>query len=344
MEPHFVSVMQGICQLDGRIKAKVPHDDPTTSADLSPATFNEESYRFYVHVFQEQFATIGLLVGFYGVLIVLTSMSIYALVTQCTKKTQVTTIILSLTIFALFTSTTIYTVTSILSTQTVFSFDLIYAGPSLWTNSNLYFAPDVIAFVEDYTQLNYCSSTAALTLNITLGDAIVCWRALTLIGEVRTYMVGFMYEGFPAGIAACVLSLTTNLVATILIGVKAWESRKRLRGYLVAGPRAAQVEKLFALLIESGALYSALWVVIVGFQVGQYRFIQTASLDYQEGFFDIVGVIMNGCLVPLMAMYPTVIIVLVGLKRSHIERGLSQHVQSLPTPHLSLVGDTHTPS
>ena len=38
------------------------------------------------------------------------------------------------------------------------------------------------------------------------------------------------------------------------------ESRKRLRGYFVGGSVASQVEKLFALLIESGAIYCALWV------------------------------------------------------------------------------------
>lgn len=38
------------------------------------------------------------------------------------------------------------------------------------------------------------------------------------------------------------------------------KSRKRLRGYFVGGSIASQVEKLIALLIESGAIYSALWV------------------------------------------------------------------------------------
>lgn len=33
---------------------------------------------------------------------------------------------------------------------------------------------------------------------------------------------GFMYERIPAGLAASVLSLSTNLLATILVGYKAW--------------------------------------------------------------------------------------------------------------------------
>ena len=92
--------------------------------------------------------------------------------------------------------------------------------------------------------------------------------------------IGSMFVGLPAGIAACVLSLSTNVLATALVGYKAWcvadlmleflvwrkftdisrESRRRLKKYLAASTQASQVEKLFSLLIESGAVYSAIWV------------------------------------------------------------------------------------
>ena len=40
--------------------------------------------------------------------------------------------------------------------------------------------------------------------------------------------------------------------------------------------------------------------------------------------------------VPLyQAIYPTVIIVLVALNRSYMERGLTQHLKSFPTPHIA---------
>ena len=99
-------------------------------------------------------------------------------------------------------------------------------------------------------------------------------------------IVGAQYTGFPAGIAAAVLSLATNFLATFLVGCKAWcvvtpflpkycarktdtphllvrESRKRLHGYFVGGSVASQVEKLFALLVESGAIYCALWASLL---------------------------------------------------------------------------------
>ena len=97
-------------------------------------------------------------------------------------------------------------------------------------------------------------------------------------------IAGVTFTGFPVGTAASVLSLGTNVLATSLVGYKAWcvttssppphtphislirpgtyllrQSRKRIRGYFVGGSVASQVEKLFSLLIESGAIYSALW-------------------------------------------------------------------------------------
>ncbi|KAI1791474.1 hypothetical protein LXA43DRAFT_889216 [Ganoderma leucocontextum] len=134
-----------------------------------------------------------------------------------------------------------------------------------------------------------------MRLQILLGDAIVCWRAcvlwhrsrivkgvciaflLTTFGKQLTSPftcvpsgnssldrhavgTGSMYGGFSYGVAASALSFSTNLCATVLVGYKAWEARRRLRQYIVAGPVASQVEKVFALLLESGAAYCALWV------------------------------------------------------------------------------------
>ncbi|PIL32427.1 hypothetical protein GSI_05129 [Ganoderma sinense ZZ0214-1] len=70
-----------------------------------------------------------------------------------------------------------------------------------------------------------------------------------------------IYSFVPLGLAAYTVSLPTNLSATLLVAYKTWESRQRLWGHFVAAPARAQVQKLLALLIESGAAYcaSALW-------------------------------------------------------------------------------------
>lgn len=48
-----------------------------------------------------------------------------------------------------------------------------------------------------------------------------------------------------------------GMIRTALIAIVIRESRRRLKGYLVSG---SQVEKLLALLVESGAVYCAMWV------------------------------------------------------------------------------------
>lgn len=49
--------------------------------------------------------------------------------------------------------------------------------------------------------------------------------------------------------------MTTRLIMVLLR-----QLRRRLRGYLVAKFGGSQVEKLLAVLIESGAVYCAIWV------------------------------------------------------------------------------------
>ena len=84
------------------------------------------------------------------------------------------------------------------------------------------------------------------------------------------------------------------------------------------------MEKLFALLIESGVIYSAIWVsllrrslivctcaelfircsqaVVVAFQFYQYKYSHTFSTisTTEYGFMDTFGAIMSGALVPVI--------------------------------------------
>ncbi|TBU54583.1 hypothetical protein BD310DRAFT_827659, partial [Dichomitus squalens] len=143
------------------------------------------------------------------------------------------------------------------------------------------------------------------------GDAIVCWRACVLwqgnraivftltplalaLGMVDTvfrcmpsargtpdrHAIGSVYAGLTYGVAAFVLSFSTNLLATLLVGYRAWyepighelgnadvrsmrisrKARHEFRKYIVVGPRRSQMEKVLALLIESGAVYCTFWV------------------------------------------------------------------------------------
>ena len=105
--------------------------------------------------------------------------------------------------------------------------------------------------------------------------------------------MGFMFEGLAVGTAAAALSLATNFTATVLTAYQAWYVRtpsllnigawrfwdsvataltrrtvlyycrlyrKSARDYAESGSMNNRVQHILALLVESGALYCALWV------------------------------------------------------------------------------------
>ncbi|RPD52928.1 hypothetical protein L226DRAFT_473849 [Lentinus tigrinus ALCF2SS1-7] len=218
-----------------------------------------------------------------------------------------------------------------------------------------------------------CIPTIILTINVGVGDAIVWWRVLaiwpdSLIVKVacvifiqatlcddscpasvfgvltpanlKVVPAGTMFEQDLYGLTASVLSLASNLVATALIWCKAWEHRKFIAS--VSLGRSSRVEKVLALLVESGTVYCVLWAVIVGYQV----IWQVQDGDVYSTLQTYMDYFMKGCLIPLVGMYPTAIILLVALNKSHFE---GTTLGTIATPHLSFrrpsssqdsVGDT----
>ncbi|KAM5536427.1 hypothetical protein V8D89_009863 [Ganoderma adspersum] len=362
---------------------------PSPTPQVS-ATFDAPLYAAYSHQMGENFTMLTILGTLYGILTVLCVISVYGLAKRV-GRAQLGAIMLSLTILALFGSTTVYLVITVISYQANFLQTFLWAGYELWfqgadvgpgfSPSDVQSPIPLLKPSQDWPP--FCARTATFTINVILGDAIVCWRAcvvwsnkrvvssvcglfllatlvLGLADSVRgcraipaqfdpidmtDYInpVGTMFEGLPIGVAACALSLSTNVLATSLIGYKAWQMRRRLRGYLVAKIGGSQVEKLFAVLIESGAVYCAIWAVVVVFQVAEYN--ATMALGpARASFLDILSVFMGGAVVPAVAIYPAFIIVLVALNRSHIEKGLTQNMQSVPTPNIAITINTLTPS
>ncbi|KAI0752532.1 hypothetical protein C8Q80DRAFT_1267072 [Daedaleopsis nitida] len=203
-----------------------------------------------------------------------------------------------------------------------------------------------------------CVGTASLTVNVVLGDAVVWWRALvlwqrcparrcvysiflvciTLIpgvvvttqacnsgsspillssgGSSATVSSGSFYIRDEWGLAASVLSLLANFLSTSLIAYKAWEHRRLVRLGLGRGSARTRVEKALALLIESGTIYCVLWILIVAYQAGSITMSPTAYI-YRFHF------IVEGCLIALIAIYPTLIVILVAMNQSQCEATLS---------------------
>ncbi|KAH9026511.1 hypothetical protein EDB85DRAFT_2149111 [Lactarius pseudohatsudake] len=100
-------------------------------------------------------------------------------------------------------------------------------------------------------------------------------------------------------------TLATNLVSTGLIAWKAGQHRVSFGKDLREAGGSVMVERVFALLIESGFIYCCLWVVYL-----------VSALDVmpQPGF-----TVMEHVLLFSSGLYPTLIIILVAMQKSPIE-------------------------
>ncbi|KAI0753972.1 hypothetical protein C8Q80DRAFT_1116841 [Daedaleopsis nitida] len=220
-----------------------------------------------------------------------------------------------------------------------------------------------------------CVQTATLTINILVGDAVVWWRAsliwtgrsryaifalcsalllatfaisvadtcgscnLDLVREESGY--GQLFAGDKLGAVASILSLVTNVVATLLTAYKAWTHARLLRNYFSAGSMMTNVERILILLTETGLVYSGIWVVVAIYQIGinQGDLYDSSVSNVASNFWGVVGYFINGALVPTIAIYPMMIIVLVALKKSQMDRSFESQESGSSTAALS----THIP-
>ncbi|ETW84730.1 hypothetical protein HETIRDRAFT_116887 [Heterobasidion irregulare TC 32-1] len=170
-------------------------------------------------------------------------------------------------------------------------------------------------------------------LNFMLSDIIVVWRAWTLSSENRKMMVGpllVLFGSLATAIASIgintrvflirnvelsrvaaelqyaswVLSLITNLATTSVIGYKAWQHRRFIKENLGQGNSRTRVEKIMALLVESGAFYCIFWIILL-----VNRFIRIVPLNN-------IGELILPISLQLAGIYPTVILVLVSLEKT----------------------------
>ncbi|KAH9920556.1 uncharacterized protein BXZ73DRAFT_80128 [Epithele typhae] len=182
-----------------------------------------------------------------------------------------------------------------------------YASTSAWTV---------------HTQLAQATAiTLPLMFNILIGDAIVWWRACAVwSGHRPVYIMGAVFITAIASLlvsataftgltlAAYSLSLLTNLVATALIGFRAWQHRRFLREYL-GDKHGSRSLAVLSLLVESGVGYCVIWVVMVAIEaVHTYGSKRSGRAIY--GVVDVVG---RGFLPLAIAIYPMVVIILVSV-------------------------------
>ncbi|KAJ7511151.1 hypothetical protein B0H11DRAFT_1954177 [Mycena galericulata] len=180
----------------------------------------------------------------------------------------------------------------------------------------------------------------AITNNICvmLSDAVVCWRVYVVYGRskrvlaVASSLLVALFLGlllcnltqiglaFPnvvklhllaptelgVDVVALFFSALVNIWATGMISYKAWRCRREISNHLRDTSKRSFAESILTLFAETGVVYTVLWILKNIILVPNIE--PTAYTDY-------ASVIMY----QVTGMYPTIIIILVALKRSHLE-------------------------
>ncbi|KAF7374047.1 hypothetical protein MSAN_00285500 [Mycena sanguinolenta] len=171
--------------------------------------------------------------------------------------------------------------------------------------------------------------------NMILGDAVVVWRTWVLYYHrilavsipslilFMSFVLAIMDtvctshdDGVPipgicdyTSFLTWTLSVATNVTCTILVGLKAWQHRKMMRGLDKLPGKRVSTEKVLSLLVESGFIYSLLWLTQL---IVFLPFPSTSPAFYAYAVFKGMGNQMAG-------MYPTIIIVIVNFRRTFWE-------------------------
>ncbi|PIL36459.1 hypothetical protein GSI_00148 [Ganoderma sinense ZZ0214-1] len=285
---------------------------------------------------------IGLSSALFGIL---TSLVVVALFFLIRTRPAAMRILLPSTLL-LYISTTLYMAAEIWH---ISSIDTYVSGASLGLFSASYGQDGYDAFARDVEKQSWML-TVALGINVLLGDVIVWWRACVVWRNRLVYCLGavllsvtvvcgslgvyytphlssmnalFKLQGNRLAAASAVLSFATNLFATSLIGYKAWEHRQLLRQHFREGHRQTRVLRGLALLVESGTIYCVLLAIVIVDQGVNGTTGPTSSP--LSTFEEIEQDYTYDCFVPIVAIYPVLIIALIALDQSPIDSGFSQH-------------------
>ncbi|KAL1695921.1 hypothetical protein GGG16DRAFT_108602 [Schizophyllum commune] len=164
----------------------------------------------------------------------------------------------------------------------------------------------------------------AQRFNFVVSDIIVAWRAWVIWSESRVArgilavsvgsgLVGAIIEcvwvlerlittnttiSKPMSLMQSVPILFTNIVATVLVGLKVWYYRRDVKGNLGLSTKRTQVEKVLTMLVESGSVYCLIWLahLIAQSVIGAAGFTPTRLVDT--------------ALHSISAIYPTVVVLI----------------------------------
>ncbi|EKM60144.1 uncharacterized protein PHACADRAFT_181983 [Phanerochaete carnosa HHB-10118-sp] len=219
---------------------------------------------------------------------------------------------------------------------------------------------DITGLIEDNTPwlLPYLpfALTKLLIINMAISDIIVIWRAWvlwpchrvvqTISGLLLLSTLGLLVFGAiqapvqiisPVGLPGIIFSWVTNLWSTMLVSWKAWQHRRLMRAYMSRGRSRSRAEKALLLFVESGLLYSMLWMFVAissCIMVGMGATSLSARPEF-IGLSDFVNFIVTFCLIQFVSLYPTVTVILVRHADSYYNRTLV--LASVCAPQLAAV-------
>ncbi|KAL0570730.1 hypothetical protein V5O48_006696 [Marasmius crinis-equi] len=117
--------------------------------------------------------------------------------------------------------------------------------------------------------------------------------------------------------------MATNVSGTIIIGYKVWCYRQNVGAFLGKCRQKTRAEKVLVLFLESGIVYSVLWVIQLA----------VVLMDAPKSFSGkVVQQIFTSASIQLVGIYPTLLIVLVYLQCSMWDpSGTFSTMRSTPT-------------
>ncbi|KAI0311866.1 hypothetical protein OF83DRAFT_1177168 [Amylostereum chailletii] len=192
----------------------------------------------------------------------------------------------------------------------------------------------------------FFASQVSYQINLLLSDAVVLWRVCVvwdchkgvvgatalilacLVGVSLLYILPNAVVYLPSttkslaplsndlntfSIVLFSLSTFANVWATGMVAYKAWIHRRNIRRYLQNRTAKGAVENILMLLVESGIVYSVITIMLLLMSCPSIHPLYSGPFLY---YWDVITAQICG-------MYPTLIIVLVAMQKSHLEHQFS---------------------
>ncbi|KAF8466063.1 hypothetical protein DFH94DRAFT_781592 [Russula ochroleuca] len=166
------------------------------------------------------------------------------------------------------------------------------------------FLSDVVCAWRAAVLWKYDRRVVTLLTVFVLGTLAACSYDLKLALQTQPGTQGEqnLEEGKVAVIVAAPM-LGTNVLSTFLIAWKAWEYRRVVGTQLRRGSHSERLERVLALLIESGFGYCLLWT---------FYLLSAFTVLPGSGSY-----IVNVCMLFFASMYPAVIVIIVCTQMGH---------------------------